>query len=161
MRHKHVIGHDGLHGALYYYWKFDTETLTLELERVRLAAGLLPLAFTGVRPGAIFESGCKGIAGTNAALIYKDVKLRLLQPPEGAWLLVLEVTIMLCTFSTRIVCQIIYRSYFVKPKLPTRVCCHSSPLLFTWIMLRGYDKNTLSPKMIEELQWVHVSSCAQ
>ena len=104
MRHKHVIGHNGLYGALHYHWKFDTETLTLELERVQLTAGLLSLAFTGVRPGAIFEIGCKGIAGTNTALLYKDVKLRLLQPPEGASLLVLEVTIMLCTFLTRIVC---------------------------------------------------------
>lgn len=78
MRYKHVVGHNGLHGALYYYWKFDTEIFTLELERVELAAWLLFLAFTGARPGAIFESACKGIAGTNAALLYKDVKLRLL-----------------------------------------------------------------------------------
>lgn len=95
MRHKHAVGHNGLHGALYYHWKFDTEIFALELDRVQLAAGLLFLAFTGARPGAIFESGCKGIAGTNAALLYQDVKLRLLQPPGEASLLVLEVTIML------------------------------------------------------------------
>ncbi|KAL8640700.1 MAG: hypothetical protein Q9228_002414, partial [Teloschistes exilis] len=95
MRPKHVVGHNGLHGTLYYHWKFDTEIFALELERVELAAGLLFLAFTGARPGAIFESGCKGIAGTNAALLYKDVKLRLLQPPDEASLLVLEVTITL------------------------------------------------------------------
>ncbi|KAI4191879.1 MAG: hypothetical protein LQ350_008723, partial [Teloschistes chrysophthalmus] len=95
MRHKPVVGHNGLHGALYYHWKFDTATFTLELERVELALGLLFLAFTGARPGAIFESGCKGIVGTNAALLYKDVKLRLLQPPDEVSLLVLEVTIML------------------------------------------------------------------
>ncbi|KAL9576434.1 MAG: hypothetical protein Q9203_007748, partial [Teloschistes exilis] len=95
MRHKPVVGHNGLHGALYYQWKFDTATFTLELERVELALGLLFLAFTGARPGAIFESGCKGIVGPNAALLYKDVKLRLLQPPDEVSLLVLEVTIML------------------------------------------------------------------
>ena len=95
MRHKHVVGHNSLHGALYYHWKFDAEIFALELERVELAAGLLFLAFTGARPGAIFKSGCKGIAGTNAALLYKDVKLRLLQPPDEASLLVLEVTITL------------------------------------------------------------------
>ena len=57
--------------------------------------GLLFLAFTGARPGAIFESGCKGISGTNAALLYRDVKLGLLQPLEEAPLLVLEVIILL------------------------------------------------------------------
>ena len=31
----------------------------------------------------------------NAALLYKDVKLRLLQPPNEALLLLLEVTIIL------------------------------------------------------------------
>lgn len=84
---------------------------------MQLAAGLLSQAFTGVRPGAIFEIGCKGIAGKNTAFFYKDIKLRLLQPPKGVSLLVLEVTIMLCTFSTLIIYQIIYQSYFVKPKL--------------------------------------------
>ena len=95
MRHKHVVDHNGLHGALHYHWKFDTEIFALELERVEFAARLVFLAFTGARPGAIFESGCKGIAGTNAALLYKELKLRLLQPPNEASLLVLEVTIVL------------------------------------------------------------------
>ena len=95
MKHEYDIGHNGLHGALHYNWKFDTEIFALKLERVELAVGLLFLAFTGARPGAIFESGCKGVAGTNAALLYKDVKLRLLQPPHEASLLILEVTIML------------------------------------------------------------------
>lgn len=69
MRHKHVIGHKGLHCALYYHWKFDTEIFALELERVELAAGLLFLSFTRSRPGTIFENACKGDAGTNAALL--------------------------------------------------------------------------------------------
>lgn len=95
MRQKHVVDHSGLHDALYYHWKFDTEIFALKLERVQLTAGLLFLAFIGVRPDAIFESGCKGIAGTNAALLYRDVKLRLLQPPKEASLLILKVIIML------------------------------------------------------------------
>ena len=94
MRQKHVVGHNGLHGALYYHWKFNTKIFALELERVQFTAGLLFLA-TGARPSAIFESGCKGIAGTKAALLYQDVKLRLLQSLKEALLLVLEVTIML------------------------------------------------------------------
>lgn len=67
MRQKHVVGHNGLHGALYYYWKFDTDKVALKLERVQLATRLLFLAFTSARSGAIFESGCEGIVGTNAA----------------------------------------------------------------------------------------------
>ena len=95
MRQKHVIGHQGLYGALYYHWKFDTEIFPLERERVQLAAVLLFLAYTGSRPGAIIESGCAGIRGTNAALLYRDVKLRLLRPPGEEPLLILEVTIRL------------------------------------------------------------------
>ena len=67
----------------------------LELERVELAAGLLFLTFIRAWPNAIFKSGCKGIAGTNATLLYKDVKLRLLQPLNEASLLVLKITIIL------------------------------------------------------------------
>ena len=62
---------------------------------MQLAAVLLFLAYTGSRPGAIVESGCAGIRGTNAALLYRDVKLRLLQPPGEESLLILEVTIRL------------------------------------------------------------------
>ena len=95
MKHKPVVGHTGLYGVLHYHWKFDTEVFAHELQRVSLAAGLLFIAYTGARPGAVFESGSDGIRGTNAALLYRDVKLRLLQPPTGTSLLVLEVTIVL------------------------------------------------------------------
>ena len=62
---------------------------------MQLATVLLFLAYTGARPGAIVESGCGGIRGTNEALLYGDVKLRLLQPHNHVPLLVLEVTIQL------------------------------------------------------------------
>lgn len=62
---------------------------------MELAAKLLFFIFIGARPNTIFESDCKEITGTNAALLYKDVKLKLLQPPDEASLLVLEVIIML------------------------------------------------------------------
>ena len=95
IKQKHVLGHNGLHGALFYHWKLDRETFTHERERVQLATVLLFLAYTGARPGAVVESSSAGIAGTNAALLYKDVKLRLLRPPHEAPLLILEVTIRL------------------------------------------------------------------
>ena len=62
---------------------------------MQLAIVLLFLAYTGARPGAIVESGCGGIRGTNEALLYGDVKLRLLQPQDHVPLLVLEVTVRL------------------------------------------------------------------
>jgi len=95
MREKSVIGHNALLGALYYHWKFDTEVFDLERDRVQLAAVLLFLAYTGARPGAIVESSSQGIRGTNAALCYKDMTLKLLQPEDGPSLLVLEVTVLL------------------------------------------------------------------
>ncbi len=94
-REKHVVGHTALHGALYYHWVFDTEVYDLERERIQLAAVLLLLAYTGSRPGAIVESSSPGIAGTNAALCYGDLVLKLLQPKQGPSLLVLEVRIRL------------------------------------------------------------------
>ena len=78
MKHKPIVGYTGLYGALYYHWRFDTEIFTHELERVSLAAGFLLVVYTGARPGAIFESDSDGIRGTNAALLYRYVKLRLL-----------------------------------------------------------------------------------
>lgn len=33
MRQKHVVDHNGLHDALYYHWKFDTEIFALELKQ--------------------------------------------------------------------------------------------------------------------------------
>jgi hypothetical protein len=95
MREKSVIGHNALLGALYYHWKFNTEVFDLERDRVQLAAVLLFLAYTGARPGAVVESSSQGIRGTNAALCYGHMTLKLLQPEDGPSLLVLEVTVLL------------------------------------------------------------------
>jgi hypothetical protein len=95
MREKPVVGHTALQGALYYHWVFDTEVYNLERERIQLAAMLLLLTYTGSRPGAVVESSSQGIVGTNAALCYGDLVLKLLQPREGPSLLVLEVRIRL------------------------------------------------------------------
>jgi len=95
MREKPVIGHTALQGALYYHWVFDTEVYDLERDRIQLAAVLLLLAYTGSRPGAIVESSSQGIAGTNAALCYGDLVLKLLKPKEGPSLLILKVRIRL------------------------------------------------------------------
>lgn len=93
MKPKHTIGHHTLMGMLHHHWTFDTSRFSHERERVQLPTVLLFLAYTGVRPGAIIESSC--YRNTGQALLYRDVKLKLLQPPMGPSLLILEVTIRL------------------------------------------------------------------
>ena len=95
MKPTYTVGHNTLLGMLHYHWNFDTAVFPFERERVQLATVLLFLAYTGARPGAIVESSSGGIRGSNEAMLYKDLKLKLLQPPEDAALLVLEVTIRL------------------------------------------------------------------
>lgn len=95
MKQNYTVGHNTLLGMLHYHWCFDTAVFSFERERVQLATVLLFLAYTGARPGAIVESGCGGIKGSNEALLYRDLRLKLLQPPGGVSLLVLEITIRL------------------------------------------------------------------
>ena len=95
MKATYTVGHNTLLGMLHYHWNFDTEVFVFERERIQLATVLLFLAYTGARPGAIVESNTEGIRNSNEALLYRDVKLRLLQPPNHVPLLVLEVTIRL------------------------------------------------------------------
>ena len=89
---KHELSAAGLFGALHYHWVYDTETFALDRDRVQLATLVLFLAYLGCRPGAIVESGCTGIRGTNEALLYKHVKLGMLQAPGHKPFLILEVT---------------------------------------------------------------------
>ena len=95
IKQKFCVGHNTLLGMLHYHWKFDTSIFPCERERVQLATILLFLAYTGARPGAIVESTSGGIKGSNESLLYKDLKLKLLQPLGSAPLLVLEITIRL------------------------------------------------------------------
>ncbi|KAL8635049.1 MAG: hypothetical protein Q9228_007422 [Teloschistes exilis] len=70
--------------------------LPLNLRYGELALYVLFLAYTGARPGAILESNCKGIRGTNEALKYKDIQLKLIRPAGGAApLLVMKLRIVL------------------------------------------------------------------
>ena len=91
IRAKHELAVDGLFGAFYYYWVYDTEAFALERDRVQLATVFLFLAYTGCRPGAIVESGCTGIRGTNKALLYGYVKLGMIQIPGQKCFLILEI----------------------------------------------------------------------
>ena len=91
----YTVGHHTLLGMIHYHWTFDESLFTIERERVQLVTVLLFLAYTGARPGSILESGTTGIRGSGQAMLYRDLKLKLLQPSDGSSLLVLEVTIRL------------------------------------------------------------------
>ena len=93
MKPKHEISHSGLHGALYYHWAYDIKIFDLKRHRVALPAVYLFLFYMKCRIDAIVKSDCKGIAGTNEALCYKDLKLKLLNPSGEVALLVLKMTI--------------------------------------------------------------------
>jgi hypothetical protein len=92
---KPTVGHQGLYGALYYHWNFDTEVFPFERERIQLPEVLLTIAYTTSRPGSVIESSCTGIRNTNTALLYKDCHLKLLRPPGEAPVLFLELDLWL------------------------------------------------------------------
>ena len=81
MRHKHVVGHNGLHGALYYHWKLDTGIFALELDRVERAAGSLPRGSSSqYSPELDLVQSSRAAARElpeRIPLYSKDVKLRL------------------------------------------------------------------------------------
>ena len=93
MLQTYTVGHHTLMGMLHYHWTFDTTRFPLERERLQMPTVLLFLAYTGARPGAIVES--TSYRKTGQALLYRDLKLKLLQPGNGSSLLVLEITIRL------------------------------------------------------------------
>ena len=62
---------------------------------MQLTTVLLFLAYTETRPDTVIESSFVGIARINAALLYKNIKLRLLRPSQKTPLLILEIIILL------------------------------------------------------------------
>lgn len=93
---KHILGYDGVLGALSYRWTIDTEKYRFERDRIQLALFILLLAYIGQRPGALVESDSSGLRKSNEALKYKDIKLKLVQGTDKeASLLVMTVQISL------------------------------------------------------------------
>ena len=80
-KEKLILGHQGLLALLCYHWKFDVSTFPLERNRVQLAAVLLTIAYTTLRPGSVIESVC--YPDSNGAIHYRDCKLKLLKPRGG------------------------------------------------------------------------------
>jgi hypothetical protein len=84
---------EDLLALLHYHWCFDTATVPHERYRVQFPLLLLMTAYTSSRPGALIESSC--VRGSNDALCYGDVALRVLPNPEEPerHMLVMEVTL--------------------------------------------------------------------
>jgi hypothetical protein len=74
MEQKYTVGHKTLFGMIHYYWHFDTVISKAEGERVTLITVLVLLAYTR----EIIESGDEGIRTNSKAIVYKDLKLKLL-----------------------------------------------------------------------------------
>ena len=91
---KPVLGLDVTFALLRFLWNYDTENYSLEINRVQHAALILTLAYTGSRPGAVVESACSGIRGTNDALLYRDLDLRLVKSGDVTFL-TLRITLRL------------------------------------------------------------------
>lgn len=92
---KESINADDLHHLLEYLWTRDTHIYPVERQRVQQALITLLIALTTVRPGAIVESS--SYYGTNEALLYRDVALRLVRDPAepSQTVLLMEVTVRL------------------------------------------------------------------
>lgn len=92
---KESINVDDLHHLLKFLWTWDTHVYPVERQRVQQALITLLIALTTVRPGAIVESS--SYYGTNEALLYRDVALRLVRDPAdpNQTVLLMEVTVWL------------------------------------------------------------------
>lgn len=92
---KESINVDDLHHLLKFLWTRDTHVYPVERQRVQQALITLLIALTTVRPGAIVESS--SYCGTNEALLYRDVALRLVRDPAepNQTVLLMEVTVWL------------------------------------------------------------------
>ena len=96
MKQTFTVGHHTFLGMIHHHWTFDESRFALERKGVQLPTILLFLAYTGARPGVIVESAADGIRDSDEALLYRDLKLKLLQTTDGTLsLLLLEVTIRL------------------------------------------------------------------
>ncbi|EQL29130.1 hypothetical protein BDFG_08197 [Blastomyces dermatitidis ATCC 26199] len=91
---KPTLSVEDLLSVLHYHWCLDTSAVPHERYTVQLPLLMLMAAYTSSRPGALIESGC--VRGSNNALRYRDVVLRVIPNPEepGRHVLVMEVTLM-------------------------------------------------------------------
>nr|KMM73308.1 hypothetical protein CPAG_09597 [Coccidioides posadasii RMSCC 3488] len=94
VKSKPTMSVEDLLSILHYHWCLDTSPVPHERYTVQLPLLMLMTAYTSSRPGALIESGCA--RGSNDALRYRDVVLRVIPNPEqpDRHVLVMEVTLM-------------------------------------------------------------------
>ena len=82
-----------LHHLLMHLWTQKYINIPWSVNLFNKASPPPLVALTNVRPSAIIESGCR--RGTNEALLYLDVVLRLVRDPENSsqTVLLMEVTL--------------------------------------------------------------------
>ncbi|EDN03649.1 hypothetical protein I7I51_05473, partial [Histoplasma capsulatum] len=92
--YKPVVSVEDLVAILHYHWCLDTASVTHERYTVQNPLLMLFIAYTSTRPGALIESGC--LRGSNDALCYKDIVLRVIPNPDqpDRHVLVMEVSLM-------------------------------------------------------------------
>ncbi|OJD23960.1 hypothetical protein ACJ73_04688 [Blastomyces percursus] len=92
--YKPVVSVEDLVAILHYHWCLDTASVTHERYTVQNPLIMLMIAYTSSRPGALIESGC--LRGSNDALCYKDIVLRVIPNPDqpGRHILVMEVSLL-------------------------------------------------------------------
>ncbi|KAL2364863.1 hypothetical protein RJZ56_002210 [Blastomyces dermatitidis] len=92
--YKPVVSVEDLIAILHYHWCVDTASVTHERYTLQNALLMLFIAYTSARPGALIESGC--LRGSNEALCYKDIALRVVPNPDQPerHLLVMEVSLL-------------------------------------------------------------------
>lgn len=85
---------EDLVAILHYHWCLDKAFVTHERYTVQNPLLMLFIAYTSTRPGALIESGC--LRGSNDALCYKDVVLRVIPNPHqlDRHVLVMEVSLL-------------------------------------------------------------------
>ncbi|OJD22352.1 hypothetical protein ACJ73_06295 [Blastomyces percursus] len=91
--YKPVVGVEDLVAILHYHWCLDTASVTHERYTVQNPLLMLFIAYTSMRPGALIKSGC--LRGSNDALCYKDIVLRVIPNPDqlDRHVLVMEVSL--------------------------------------------------------------------
>ncbi|OJD11662.1 hypothetical protein ACJ73_09496, partial [Blastomyces percursus] len=94
INYKPVVSVEDLVAILHYHWCLDTAPVIHERYTVQNPLLLLFIAYTSSRPGALIESGC--LRGSNNALCYKDIVLRVVPNPDqpDRHVLVMEVSLL-------------------------------------------------------------------
>lgn len=92
---KSVVGVEDLVALLHYHWCLDTAPVPHERYTLQNPLLGLLIAGTSARPGSLIESGC--LRGSNEALCYKDVVLRVIPNPDqrDRHMIVMEVSLQL------------------------------------------------------------------